>query len=380
METTDPGGINKVVFEIAKNFVKKGHEVVVMQPNPSNLSEEEECHGFKIIRISSPMDNYFYGLSLAMYQYLKKYLKTLNPDIVHVHGYHTLQSLEVIHTLKRINPNIPVIFSPYLDIAASTIAGKYFSNIHNFFGKKAVKKCDYILSSSHFEAEKTLELFDIIPNHLSVIPLGVDLLDEKENLINKNISNDIVGINTSKNIKNGDNIKLLYTGYLISRKGVDLILNSLKYLVHDLNFKNVILTIIGEGPQKQKLVKLSKDLGLEDHILWKSFQSREDLIREIENADIFILLSRSEAYGITVAEALVLGTPCIITNRTALKEFSNEPGCFVVDYPPNTKDVANLILKVYKTDVTVGPFTKKIRSWNEVSDDYERLYQLQITK
>ena len=93
-----------------------------------------------------------------------------------------------------------------------------------------------------------------------------------------------------------------------------------------------------------------------------------------KKSDIFLLLSQSENYGIVVPEALTMGTPVIVTKRTALNEFLNEPGCFGVDYPPDPKEVANLILKIYKSDIKVGPFTKKIRTWNEVALDYEQLY------
>ena len=376
METKHPGGINKVVREIAKNLADMGHETIVLQPNPSNLPDEEIYEGFKIIRVSSAMDKYFYGLSLGIYQYLKNNLKDINPDIIHVNGYHTLQSIEVIHTIKGIDPNIPLIFSPYLDVVPGTLAGKYLMNVHNYFGKKALEKCDYITSSSQFEAEKTIEILKADPDRLKVIPLGVDVFDRSENI---DISKDVVGVDLSKDLNGDKNINLIYSGYLITRKGVDYILKSLNALVHDLRVKNVVLTIVGEGPENENLLEMSRDLKLDKYIEWKPFLSRDKLITKIRQSDIFMLLSRSEAYGITVAEALALGTPCIITERTALKEFSMEPGCFVVDYPPEPREVADSILDIYENDVTVGPFTEKIRPWNKVSEDYEKLYESLLT-
>ena len=175
MESTHPGGINKVVREIAKNVSNMGHETIVLQPNPAGLPDEEIYEGFKIIRISSPLDKYLYGISIGLYRDLKSSLKDINPDIIHVNGYHTLQSIEVIHTIKRIDPNIPLIFSPYHDVASGTFAGKYLMNLHNFFGKRAIKKCDYITSSSQFEAGNAVKILNVDPNKLKVIPLGVDL-------------------------------------------------------------------------------------------------------------------------------------------------------------------------------------------------------------
>jgi len=362
LETTSPGGINKVIRELAINLSTIGHDVTVLQPNPSKQESTESLSGFNIIRVSSRFDKYFYGLNYEMYRYLKKHLKELNPDVIHVHGYHSLLPIETIYTIKRIDPEIPIIFSPHLDIIKSTFAGKYLWNIYNLFARRVFKKSKYIISDSNFEA-KNIEYIGVGKEKISVINPGVDTFEhiDKTRKIEKN----------SKENK----IKLLYTGYLISRKGVDFILNSLNILVNDIGFKEVVLTIVGDGPYKQDLLKLSENLKLEDYIVWKSFLPREDLINEIINSDIFMLLSRSEAYGITVTEALTLKTPCIITNRTALKEFKDEPGCFIVDYPPKPKIIAELILDINKDDITVGPLTSKIRPWTEVVMDYERLYK-----
>ena len=220
-----------------------------------------------------------------------------------------------------------------------------------------------------------MDIFNVKPGKINVIPLGVDVFDHGDNTKIIDLSTDVVGVDMSKDINKNKNINLLYTGYLITRKGVDFILKSLNALVHDLSVKNVVLTIVGEGPENKNLFELSKDLELDSYIEWKPFLSRDKLLQKIKESDIYMLLSRSEAYGISVAEALALGTPCIITGKTALNEFSLEPGCFVVDYPPEPQKVANSILDVYKNDVTIGPFSEKIRQWNKVSDDYENLYE-----
>ena len=357
METTFPGGINKVVKEISKNLSKRGHEVTVLQTNSSNLPKEEFYEGFKIIRVSSKFEKHIYGFSPEMYKYLKNHFKDLNPDIVHVHGYHTLFSPEVIYLIKKISSETPIAFSPHLDVSHSTLAGKYLNSLYNYLMSKLMYNyVDYIISDSKFETNNILNNLGL-KEHISKISLGVDVIDmEKPFLHNKN------------------KIRLIYSGYLIKRKNVQSILKSLHELVYVLGIKNIVLTLVGKGPEKEKLLNLAKDLKLEDHIVWKSFLPREEFIRLIKNSDIFLLLSHSEAYGITIAESLAFGTPCIVTNRTALSEFLDEPGCFGVDYPPNPKDVADLIMKIYENDVQVGPFSKKIRTWNEVAEDYEIVY------
>ncbi len=357
MEITAPGGINKTVRELAKNLAKRSHEVIVLQSNVLNLPKEELNDGFKIIRIKSKFEKNFHEFSPEIYLYLKKHLRSINPDLIHIHGYHTLFSIEVVFALKRFKLGIPIVFSPHMDIYPSSFAGKYFWRIHDFFGKTIFKHSDYIVSPSNFEALNLVSSYGINKDKISIIPHGVNLIESKKKMKDAN-----------------ESCNLIYSGYLIKRKGINYILSGLNILINELDFKKVKLTIIGEGPEKSNLLKLSKKLNIDSHVIWKSFLTRKEFINEIKNSDIFLLLSNSEAFGITVAESLALGIPCIISKITALNEFMSEPGCFGVDYPPHPEEVAKMILKIYKDDVKVGPLSDKIRLWDKVSEDYEKLY------
>ena len=356
METTAPGGINKVVCEIAKNMAKNGHEIMVLQPNPLNLKGMEIYEGFKIIRINSRFGNYLQDLSPEMYFYLKNNIKKLKPDIIHIHGYHTLFSVSVMRFLSMNGYKGPIIFSPHLDIYKSSFAGKYLWNIYDFFGKGIFKKSSYIISVSDFEANRIFKDYKIAENKISVISHGVNKIDFNH-----------------KKIKNGK-LNLIYSGYLVERKGVNHILESLDYLVNKKGMKNVALTIIGSGPDKDRLIKLSKSLKIDEYIEWKSFLTNEEYMNSIKESDFFMLLSNSEAYGITVAESLAIGTPCIVTNVAGLGDFKTEKGCFHVNYPPDPKKVGDLIIELYNKDIEVGPFSEKIRTWDKVTNDYERIY------
>lgn len=362
-ETSAPGGINRTVRETAKHLAKRGYEVVVLQPNPFSLPAEEIQEGFKTIRVSSTFGKYLYGLSPEIYFYLKKHLRELKPDIVHAHSFHDLFSPEVTYAIKKLNPRIPLVFSFHLDIFRGTFAGKYFWWLHNFLvGKKLSEIVDRTIAFSSFEVSLIKDSLNVSDDKISIIPHGVNLID------------------LARIPRNRDTLNLLYAGYLIKRKGVHYIIQSLHELVHSLGVKNVKLTIIGQGPEKRKLVQLTKDLNLMEYIAWVPFLPEEELIKMIKQANLLLLLSESEAYGIVVAEALALGTPALVAKKTALKEFLTEPGCFGVDYPPDPREVADLIIKIKDNEVKVGPFSNVIRTWDRVTVDYERLYKQVISQ
>jgi glycosyltransferase involved in cell wall biosynthesis len=362
METTAPGGINKVIQEIASHMTTAGLEVIVCQPNPLGLIERETFQGFQIIRVKSSIEHSLYGFSPEMNKYLQANLDQLNPDIVHVHGYHTLLSFSVINVIKKNPPATPIIFSPHLDTYRSTIAGKYFWKTYNrVFGAQIWSKTDAIVSCSQYEADQIKIIANLKDTQdIHIISHGVDRIEPGQSI------NKIKGI------------RLLYSGYLIRRKNVDLVIEVLSMLVNIYHCLDITLTIVGNGPEKKNLLKLSRQLQIEQYIIWEPFLPKSEHIRVIKEATFLLLLSKSEAYGIIVAEALALGTPCIVAKDTALEEFVGEPGCFVVG--SDAREIAELIIKMHGRNIVVGPLSDKIRTWDWITQDYINLYRSEIKK
>jgi glycosyltransferase involved in cell wall biosynthesis len=357
METTAPGGINRAVREVGAEIVKRGHAVTVLQANPANLPAEEMCNGFKIIRVKSRVAPFLYDLNPAMYLYLRKNFIRLNPDLVHVHGYASLLPSETMHFLR--GAECPVAFSPHYDIQShDTLAGKFLWDVFNHtIGDHAYTVAGKVICASRFESESVKRDFRITDDRIETIPHGVTHIEKPR-----------------KDRRNTNDISLLYFGWLLELKGVQYILKGLYELQHTFG-KRATLKIIGDGTYKGTLCKLARELRLQSSISWYPFLPEEELYQEIRAADVFLLLSRSENYGIAVAEALALGVPSIVAKTTALVEFLDEPGCFGISYPPDPTELAELIISVKDTDPHVGPFSGKIRTWEAVSRAYERLYR-----
>ena len=355
METTDPGGINKTIKELGKNLSKKGHQITVIQPNLFNYSNNQVYEGFNIIRVNSLFKNYLYGFSLEIFIYLKKNFKKLDPDIIHIHGYQSLLLPEIIFLIKIMQKKIPIILTPHYDpLNRGTKFSKIFGSIYDqTFGKRILNFTDKIISISDFEAQSIKKINS--SKSITVIPHGVNQICKKKK------TNDFT-------------LNLLYVGYLLDYKGVQFIITAVERLIKVNKIENLRLTIVGEGKYKRKLLELAKKLEINDFIDWKPFLPHEIILKEMEKCDIFLLLSKTEGYGIVVAEALSVGTPSIVTNGTALEEFTKENGCYSIDYPPESGEVADLIIKIYENNVNVGPFSEKIRTWDKVAENYEDVY------
>ena len=361
-DITQIGGINYSIKRVSEELVKRGHECYVLSINPGSLPSEENINGVNVIRVKSPISKHLYWFSPSMARFLRKNLgKSLKPDIAHIHDYRSLLTPEVAYLLR--SKHVPFIFSPHYALHEyNTLAGKYLLGYYKPIGSRVFRWAGMVVTSSEYSKYMLVTDFDLPPEIIQIIPMGVDNLEALKGKVRK---------------ASQASVSLLYAGVFIEKKGIHHIIQAISGLRR--RGIQAHLNIIGEGEYEYKLRSLAKELNVEDSISWYEPLSREELHQKVMETDIFLLLSRSESYGIVVTEALAAGTPCIVTKTTALTEFLTEPGCFGVNYPPDPSEVADLIIKIHDSSIQVGPFSPKIRTWDKVAIDYEKMYERVIT-
>lgn len=116
---------------------------------------------------------------------------------------------------------------------------------------------------------------------------------------------------------NDNDIVIGQIGSLIHRKGVDLLLES--FAVLSRNFSNLKLVIVGDGPDKDELTKLSCKLGVAERVSFVgNVENTEDYYSHL--FDINVLASREEALPLTVLEAAACGLPNVISRVGGVHE------------------------------------------------------------
>ena len=109
---------------------------------------------------------------------------------------------------------------------------------------------------------------------------------------------------TAVSFHKGKIIQLLYIGKLIKRKHADYIIQALGKLKGRYSFE---LKIGGSGPEKAALQKLAEANGVSDQVKFIGTMSREDVYRQMSQADIFIMPSVEETLGLVYLEAMMHG-------------------------------------------------------------------------
>jgi glycosyltransferase involved in cell wall biosynthesis len=121
---------------------------------------------------------------------------------------------------------------------------------------------------------------------------------------------------------------------------------------------------------------MAKSLGVEGRVEWLKDLSRKELLECYADADIFLMLSSHEAYGITVAEALAAGTTCIVAKGSALEEFIDGIRCLGIDEPIKKERIIKLVnqLKGVKSNSQSITENLTLFDWDYVTEKIGNVY------
>jgi len=286
------GGIETYTYDVSKELVKRKNDVWVIVSNEKNIFSFEKIKGIKVIRLPMLFQFIRGFLTPPLFNYIKK----IKPQIIHLNVPNPWFEFNVL-LYCIFNPNKKIIITYHSDIINYTIVHRFFNFFRYFMLFPLLKFYTFkIIATSNDYAESSIFL-RYSKNKLEIMPIPIDLKNfEPEKLQNKKIK------------------KIFFVGRLVKYKGVEYLIKAAFLLSKKRHDFKVI--IIGDGPLKYKLKKMTKELNLEKMIIFTGKVSNGRLKNMMKKeCDIFVLPSiyRSEALGLALVEAMALEKPVIST-------------------------------------------------------------------
>ncbi len=174
---------------------------------------------------------------------------------------------------------------------------------------------------------------------------------------------------------------LIYAGRLLPHKNVNFIIKAVRLLTQD--FPDIRCLIIGEGPEKKKLIHLAEKLGVSNNIIFKDFLPiEEDVYAHMKSSKIFMFPSILEGFGIVVIEAMACGLPIIGVKHkwNAAEDIINENKAgFVVN--ESAEEIAEKVSYLLKKKISykkfVGNNIVKVKKYKieKIVKDIEEIYE-----
>jgi len=170
---------------------------------------------------------------------------------------------------------------------------------------------------------------------------------------------------------------LLFVGRFEYVKGIDMLPEMIRILVK--GYPLVHLHLVGTGSMEKCVKEKMVNLGLTRHITLHGFLNGKPKIALYKGADIFVLPSRLEQFGITLLEAMAAGTPMIATNVGDISELieNGKTGLLV---PPDPEAIASAVNKLWMDKKLYRNIKRNIKSyiksfnWKTISQSYVTLY------
>ena len=363
------GGSGVVATELGKALANNGHQVhFITYSQPARLDFFSENLYYHEVAINQYPLFDFPPYETALASKLVDVVRFENLDLLHVH--YAIPHASVAFLAKQIlatyGINIPVVTTLHgTDI---TLVGKdkSFSPVVTF----SINKSDGVTTVSDSLKEQTLSYFDI-SNHIEVIPNFIDL----HRFHNKNHEH------FKKAIAPNHERIIVHTSNFRKVKRVDDVVKIFHKIIQEVPSK---LLMVGDGPERRNAEEQARELGITDCI---RFLGKQDAIEEILSiADLFIMPSGSESFGLAALEAMACKVPVISSNTGGLPELNVQGFSGYLSDVGDVDDMAKNTIHILKDCEVLNQFKEnaltraKEFELSKIVPRYEKFYEEVIEK
>jgi glycosyltransferase involved in cell wall biosynthesis len=323
----DRGGAENHLISLIKKQNKSSEILLIYLRGNDYWKKELETMGVKVVKIKFLKLINIIRL-IKVYIELKKIILNFNPDIVHAH----LSSMELLASLlKFFNPKeINLVITKHLDsffLEASFGQNLLIRGV--FIDKFIHKNADRIICISKQVKRYFTKKILLPTNKIRVIYYGVSKeyfgKKKKFKLIDKNL--------------NKKDFLICCIARHVKQKSLDfLILSFAEFTKKNPNSK---LLLVGNGPERNNLIKIAKENKVYKKIIWIKFSENIKDLLKISN--VFVLPSKYEGFGMVFLEAMLTNTPVISTNISAIPEVIENNYNGILIEPDNIKQMVSAL-------------------------------------
>ena len=360
----DLGGRSTYVYNLSKKLLERGHEITIVARGKRKKTYTEKIDGILVYRVKYIP---FYPFPFLIHDYyIHKLFGKIEGDfdVVHVHG-----SLAPV-----LRTSLPMVFTSHgtskKDLDNMKVKSLHFLIVKSLrnelfrIERDTIKAADVVTAVSASCADQIHEYFSE-SRDISIVYNGVD-------------SNYYVPSNESK-----EELIVLYTGRLETRKGLVDFVESAKYVCE--KYPEVKFILTGKGTIRPYLEKNIEGLGLSDNFYFAGFVDIPTLRNYYQKATIYVLPSYYEALPTTLLEAMSCGLPSVVTDVEGNSDVITNDENGIVVPSRNPDKLGEAIIKLLDDTNLRDKLRKNARNevlskyeWNLLIDRFEHIYSSAI--
>ena len=317
----DSGGMNVYVLQLARELARQGHliDVYTRYHDPNDPQIVDLGGGARTIHLKAgPYDE----TKETLYEYIPEFVINLQRfqrseavryDLIHSHYW---LSGRVGMVLSE-QWNVPHV-STFHTLARAKLrarAGEDESELRLSVEENVMRRVDAIVVSTEQEKQDLVRLYRAVLRNVRVVPAGVDA--ELFQPADATDARRDLGLTEGKII--------LYVGRIEPLKGLDILISALTLMEDTSDTRLVIVGgELGKDAEIKRLKSLVRDLDLEEMVTFAGAVSHTALPDYYNAADVFVLPSYHESFGLVALEAMACGTPLVASRVSGLTSFVKE--------------------------------------------------------
>lgn len=226
-----------------------------------------------------------------------EWAKTQSHSLIHVHDWMTYPA--GIQAAKRSGqPLVTHVHATEFDRTGGNVDQRIAEIEY-----QGLTQATHVITVSDYTKKVVHNKYNIPNDKISVVHNGIDLSEFTPHDFRTVFPNDKV---------------VLFVGRLTFQKGVDYFLESAKLVLAE--HPNTVFVITGTGDMEQQLMMQAAYLGIGNRVIFSGFMTGNNLNAVYQMADVFVMPSVSEPYGIVALEAVARGIPTIISKQSGVAE------------------------------------------------------------
>ena len=371
------GGISPHVYYLSKSLARNGAKVYVVTCDFPGAPQHEVLDGVEVFRIDSYKNpspdfaTWVYLMNMNMQKEAAALAKSLKAkvDLFHAHDWLVATAgIGLKHVFRR--PLFATVHSTEIG-RRNGIHSDYERMIHEteawltYEAWKVICCSDYMVSHVRWA-------FGLPPDKMMMIPNGVNA--DVYAAIKKNELSQF----RSRFALPEEKI-VLFVGRLVHEKGVHVLVNAAPKVLEKVNAK---IIIVGNGYMKEQLSGIVKGMGIAHKVLFTGFVDDETLRGLQTCADVSVVPSLFEPFGIVALEAMAAKSPVVVSDTGGLAEIVDHDVDGVKVYPGNPDSLAWGITRILTDETNANRLRsnayKKIQerfNWDRIAQQTMSVYE-----
>jgi len=369
------GGISAHVYNLSRQLASLGADVYVVTCDFPGAPEREELDGVHVVRVDSyktpspDFASWDYLMNVNLQKEASSIISCLDGqvDIIHAHDWLVANAAVGLKHIFRI-PLVATIHSTEIG-RRNGLHTNYERMIHqteNWLVHEAWKT----VCCSQYMSSQVRWAYGLSADGVMMIPNGVDSSVFEGNF-NKSEFRNKFALPDEKIV--------LFVGRLVHEKGVQTLINAMPKVLARVNSKFVI---VGDGGMKDFLMGQVRNMRLAHKILFTGFLDDESLRHLYRCADVCVVPSFYEPFGITALEAMAAKTPVVVSDTGGLSEIVEHDKTGAKVFAGNADSLAWSITRVlldssYAEWLRSNAYSRVLEAynWRRIAVDTKALYE-----